>query len=167
MKIRYAKDMDMELFIEHEKHISKEEVRNAIQRHRIYLAEENSRFVGWLRYNLFWDSIPFMNLLYILDQERGKGFGRQLVAFWEKDMLRQGYETLLTSTQSNEYAQHFYFRLGYQAIGGFRLEGECYEVIFSKNLSPQKKRDSVSCKSQQQEDTENSQKILALPLDEC
>lgn len=76
-----------------------------------------------------------MNLLYILDEYQGKGLGRQLVAFWEDDMIRQGYEILMTSTQSNEYAQHFYFKLGYQAVGGFKIGEDFYEVIFSKCLS--------------------------------
>ncbi len=134
MNIRYAMETDAELVMELDQHIAKEEIKNAIHLHRIYLAEENGRVVGWLRYNLFWDSIPFMNLLYILAPDQGKGFGRQLVTFWEEDMTRQGYERLLTSTQSNEYAQHFYDRLGYQAVGGFRLDGEAYELIFFKKL---------------------------------
>lgn len=135
MEIRYAKKTDIVLLTEHDKHISKEELKNAVSLRRIYIAEENGSFVGWLRYNLFWDNTPFMNLLYILEKYRGKGFGRQIVSFWEDEMARLGFETLMTSTQSNEYAQHFYFKLGYEAIGGFRLDGDAYEVIFAKSLA--------------------------------
>lgn len=137
MLIRYAEESDIDLLTEHDKHISKEELRNAVRLHRIYIAEENGSFVGWLRYNLFWDNTPFMNLLYILEQYREKGFGRQIVSFWESEMARQGFETIMTSTQSDEYAQHFYFKLGYDAIGGFRLPGDAYEVIFAKCLTEQ------------------------------
>ncbi len=137
MQIRYAKEADISLLIEHDKHIPKEELGNSIRLRRIYIAEENGSFAGWLRYNLFWDNTPFMNLLYILEEYRGKGLGRQLVTFWENEMVRQGFETVMTSTQSNEYAQHFYFKLEYEAIGGFRLDGDAYEVIFAKCVAGQ------------------------------
>ena len=37
------------------------------------------RNLGWLRWNLFWDEIPFMNMLYVLEHSRGVGLGRALV----------------------------------------------------------------------------------------
>lgn len=40
--------------------------------------------------------------------------------YWENEMKQQGYETLMTSTRADEYAQHFYFKLGYEVVGGFR-----------------------------------------------
>lgn len=65
MKIRYAEEADINLLTEHDQHISKEELGNSIRLRRVYIAEENGSFVGWMRYNLFWDNTPFMNLLYI------------------------------------------------------------------------------------------------------
>lgn len=79
MDIRFAENKDIELLIQYDKHISKEEIKNSIRRNRIYIAEDNGQFVGWLRYNLFWDNTPFMNLLYVIEGYRGKGFGRQMV----------------------------------------------------------------------------------------
>ena len=136
MHIRYAEKTDIDLLAKYDKHISKEELKHAIVLHRVYIAEEKEKFAGWLRYNLFWDNTPFMNLLYILEEYRQKGLGRQIVSFWESEMLGQGFQTLMTSTQSNEYAQHFYFKLGYEAIGGLRLDGDAYEVIFAKTIIP-------------------------------
>lgn len=134
MNIRHAKNKDIELLIRYDRHISKQEMEKSILWNRIYIAEENGQLIGWLRYNLFWDQIPFMNMLYVLEEYRGGGAGRQLVMFWENEMNRQGYATLMTSTQADEYAQHFYFKLGYEAVGGFRLDEAPYEMIFSKNL---------------------------------
>ena len=118
----------------HDHHISAQELENSIRLGRVYIAEEQGTFVGWLRYNLFWDNTPFMNLLYILDSHRGRGFGRLLVEHWEARMKRAGYGLVITSTQSNEYAQHFYNRMGYTAAGGFLLSGEPYELILEKKL---------------------------------
>ena len=47
-------------------------------------------------------------------------------------MRQAGYETVMTSTQSRECAQHFYERLGYEAVGGFLPPGEGYELMFVK-----------------------------------
>lgn len=134
MNIRLAENRDINLLISYDKHVSKEELVNVIQQNHTYIAEDNGHFAGWLRYGLFWDSIPFMNLLYVLEEYRGRGFGRQMVMYWENEMKQQGYKTLMTSTQADEYAQHFYFKLGYEAIGGFRLNDDPYEIIFSKNV---------------------------------
>ena len=43
-----------------------------------YVLMRTDRPVGILRYSLFWDSIPFCNLLYIVEDERGKGGGLML-----------------------------------------------------------------------------------------
>ena len=134
MNIRFAVSKDIIVLGRYDEHISKSEMENAIRLNRIYIVEEEGHFAGWLRYNLFWDNTPFMNLLYILEKYQGRGFGRQLTAFWEKEMESQGFGMVMTSTQSDEYAQHFYFRLGYTAIGGFLWENDPYEVIFAKKL---------------------------------
>ena len=73
MEIRYAKPDDIEMISEYDEHVSKEELRNAIAMKRIILLFIGGQFAGWLRFNLFWDNIPFMNLLFILEEQRGKG----------------------------------------------------------------------------------------------
>lgn len=140
MNIRSAEIKDIDVLIQYDKHIPKEEIRNIIQQSHIYIVENDSRFAGWLRYNLFWDNTPFINMLYILGEYRGKGFGRQAVEFWENKMRQQGYRTFMTSTRADEYAQHFYSKLGYEAVGGFRPDNEPYEIIFSKSDDHGKKK---------------------------
>ena len=44
------------------------------------------------------------------------------MAHWERDMKAQGYGMLLTSTQVDEEAQHFYRKLGYRDCGGFVID---------------------------------------------
>lgn len=133
MKIRTAKISDLEL-LRQDRHISENELKNSISCKRVYIAEENGVFAGWLRYNLFWDNTPFMNMLYVLDGYRGSGFGKALVSRWENDMAALGYNTVMTSTASNEYAQHFYNKLGYTAAGGFMPPDEPLEIILIKSI---------------------------------
>ncbi|MBD5117507.1 MAG: GNAT family N-acetyltransferase [Ruminococcaceae bacterium] len=134
MKIRFAAISDTDNLCKHDRHISKQELEASINMKRVYIAEEGDVFIGWLRYNLFWDNTPFMNMLYLLDGYRGKGNGKALVRHWENEMKALGFGTVMTSTASDEYAQHFYNRLGYAAIGGFTQEGEPYELILSKKI---------------------------------
>lgn len=77
---------------------------------------------GLLRYNLFWDNTPFCTMLYIDEHYQSRGYGKQLLEYWENDMKLQGYGMVLTSTQVDETAQHFYRRAGYRDCGGLILD---------------------------------------------
>lgn len=92
--------------------------------------------MGWLRWNLFWDNTPFMNMLYILESYRHLGIGTLLAQHWERLMHSQGYSAVMTSSLSNEEAQHFYRKYGYQDSGALMLPGEALEIIFYKDLKP-------------------------------
>lgn len=134
MEIRLATSKDIPLLSEWDEHISMQELINSVQLNRVYIAEIGQRPIGWLRYNLFWDNTPFMNMLCLIEEEQRKGYGKELVLHWERQMKLLGYETVLTSTQSNEYSQHFYVKLGYETVGGFLLKPEPYEIIMAKNF---------------------------------
>jgi len=132
--IRFAKSDDYLWLKEHDEHISDNVLKVKIENKEIYVVEKNDKIIGWLRYNLFWDNIPFMNMIYVLDEYRKVGVGKNLVDFWEEKMKQKGYKNVLTSTQSNEEAQHFYRKLGYKEIGGFKYFNDPYEIMFQKIL---------------------------------
>ena len=79
--IQYAEDDDFLWLKEHDKHISEEILKNKIKNSEIYVVKNNEKIIGWLRYNLFWDSIPFMNMIYILEKYWKMGIGRELVKY--------------------------------------------------------------------------------------
>ncbi len=134
MTIRIATNSDVETILAYDKHISVEELKNSIALSRIYIAEDDSDFIGLLRYNLFWDNTPFMNMLFIAETHRNKTYGSTLLSFWESEMRKLGYARVLTSTLSTETAQYFYQKRGYKNIGGFNLSDEPYEIIFQKEF---------------------------------
>lgn len=134
LKIRLAEECDFEILSRNDKHVSAEMLKKKISDKNILIAEKDGEFAGWLRYNLFWDEMPFMNMLFVTEKFRSTGIGGALVRSWEKMMSEQGYKFLLTSTQANEYAQHFYRKLGYSDLGGFFPFGEEYEIILGKHL---------------------------------
>ena len=134
MTIRTALMADLPVLSRYDRHISENELENLIRLGRITVAEADGEFAGWLRWNLFWDNTPFLNLLYLLEPYRGKGYGKALMDYWETQMQHQGFDRVMTSTASDEYAQHFYQKLGYSAIGGFTPPGDSYEIIFDKSI---------------------------------
>ena len=134
MSIRIAQINDLHFLKQYDKHISENELKNAINQEQILIAEIDGKNIGWLRYNYFWDNTPFMNMLFVLSEYRSKKYGTNLVVYWEEQMERLGFNTVMTSTQANEYAQHFYHRLGYNTIGGFLIRNNPYELILSKEI---------------------------------
>ena len=134
MKIRFAEKSDIEILSTYDKHIRITELESSVSFGRVIAAENNGTLLGWLRWNLFWDNTPFMNSLFILDQYRSCGYGRKMVAFWEKQMKTKGYGLVMTSSLSNEAAQHFYRKLNYVDSGALLLPEEPLEIIFAKKL---------------------------------
>lgn len=63
MKIRMAEKTDSQKLIEYDKHIRAEELESVIVLKRVLIAEEKEKLVGWLRWSLFWDNTPFINML--------------------------------------------------------------------------------------------------------
>lgn len=138
IKIRYVEASDKEFWYSLDKHLPETEFENKVYTKRGYVLSLNNKPVGLLRYNLFWDSVPFCTMIFIDCQYQGKGYGKQLIQYWENDMKRQGYEMLLTSTQVDEKAQHFYRKLGYKDCGGFVIDIPQYaqpmEMFFIKSI---------------------------------
>lgn len=122
LKVRYIQEQDKEFWYRLDKHLPEREFENKIRDKQGYVLLEDDKEIGILRYNLFWDNTPFCTLLFLDEKYQGKGGGRCLMEYWEADMKEQGYGMLLTSTQVDENAQHFYRKLGYKDCGGFVID---------------------------------------------
>ncbi len=133
--IRYADERDFDVLRTYDTHIDPPQLRNSIQARRVLVMGEADGFVGWLRFNLFWDTIPFMNMLYLLEGCRGKGYGRQLLGSWEREMAGAGHKLVLTSTRADERGQFFYRKNGYVDCGSLLLPHEPLELILQKSLT--------------------------------
>lgn len=132
--IRFAEKTDLSALTSLDKHVSTDELKRIIECRRVLVAESNGMIAGWLRFGLFWDNLPFMNMLYIVEKERGNRYGTALCDFWENEMRSAGFDIVLTSTLSNELAQHFYRKRGYRDCGSLILPQEPLEIILMKEL---------------------------------
>ncbi|WP_438349966.1 GNAT family N-acetyltransferase [Paenibacillus sp. FA6] len=134
MKIDFAKDTDYMYILERDKHIVETLIRSKINEKEIFILRDESQEIGWMRYGYFWDNTPFMNMIWIDEGYRGQSFGKEVVLYWEELMSERGFTTVMTSTQSNEGAQHFYRKLGYRDVGCLLQENEPLEVILTKQI---------------------------------
>lgn len=127
MEIRNVQLNDKEFWFRLDQHLSEAEFEKKVRDGMGYVLLENGEPVGLLRYNLFWDSIPFCTLLYVDRFHQGKGYGKKLILHWEANMKQLGHGMVMTSTQVDENAQHFYRYLGYQDAGGVVMNIPGYE----------------------------------------
>ena len=127
MLIRYAQLNDKTEWFRLDRHLPEEGFEEKIRNKQGYVLTEDDKVIGVLRYNLFWDNTPFCTMLFIDSDHRKKGYGKLLMEHWEQDMKSQGYGMLMTSTQVDEDAQHFYRKLGYKDCGGFVVDVPGYE----------------------------------------
>lgn len=82
--------------------ISTEILAHKIDQGEILVVMENISVIGWLRYGYFWDNIPFMNMLNVMEGYRGQGIGKQLVTYWETMLRERGLpRSLLQPSQMN------------------------------------------------------------------
>lgn len=127
IQIQYVQFDDQAFWEQLDHHLPKQEFTHKVNEKRGYVLFDDQKPIGLLRYNLFWDNTPFCTMLMIEENHRRKGYGKMLMEHWENDMKSQGYGMLMTSTQVDEAAQHFYRKMGYKDCGGFVVDVPGYE----------------------------------------
>ena len=138
IEIRYVQPEDRAFWYQLDRHLPEQEFARKVRDRQGYVLLLDSEPAGLLRYNLFWDNTPFCTLLFIRTEHQRQRLGTQLMTHWERDMKAQGYGMLLTSTQADEEAQHFYRKLGYRDCGGFVIDlpdfAQPMELILIKGI---------------------------------
>ena len=138
IEIRYVEKDDKGSWYDLDKHLNSEEFDHKVYRKQGYVLLKDHKIIGLLRFNLFWDNIPFCNMLIIKKSYQRNSYGKMLIKYWEEDMKKQGYKMIMTSTQVDEEAQHFYRKLGYKDCGGLIIDipgfEQPMELLMSKKL---------------------------------
>lgn len=140
IQIRYLQAADRPFWFRLDRHLPEEAFARKVRDREGYVLLENGRPAGLLRWNFFWDQIPFCSLLFVEEPLRGRGCGGALMGRWESDMAARGLRVLMTSTQADESAQHFYRRLGYRDAGCLLFPVQSLrqpaELFLMKELAP-------------------------------
>jgi GNAT superfamily N-acetyltransferase len=98
---RLAIESDLAFVDAADRHLSPVDIAHLISAGRVMVAEVEGDLCALLRWGLFWDEIPFMNLLWVLPDRRGHGIGTALIHAWENVHRAAGHQLVLTSTSSS------------------------------------------------------------------
>ena len=137
-RIRKAEESDREFWLSLDCHLDPEMLTEKLRDGTAFVMDVDGEAAAVLRFFMFWDIIPFCSFLFIRKDRRGRGYGTLLLNAWEAKMREKGHDLVMTSTQADEGAQHFYRKLGYTDCGGFILPFAGYEqpmeLILAKKL---------------------------------
>ena len=138
MQLLPMTDEDMDFVMRIDTHVDASGFRSRVEGKSGFVLWENGQPVGLMHHCVLWDKLPFLNLLCVLEGERGRGLGTIAMESWEAEMKKRGYIMVLLSTQADETAQHFYRKLGYVDCGCLLFQNTPYdqptELFFRKVL---------------------------------
>ena len=107
--------------------LSESEFELKVRDKRCYILRYSGERIGVMVFNLMFDFVPFLTLMYLEDQYQRKGFGTTAMSFWEDEMRSLGYKMIMLSTQVDEEGQHFYRKLGYKDMGSIVMDIPPYQ----------------------------------------
>lgn len=138
MTIEIARPKELTQIRRFDSHIPRERLLRAIQDGQVLSLKNDGHVLGMLRWSLFWQTIPFLDLIFLDHTTRNQGWGSEMMAHWEHQLRAMGYDYAMTSTQADETAWQFYEKLCYRQIGSFLPpDQDAPELIYGKALGDQ------------------------------
>lgn len=101
---------------------------------RIIESESGSGPIGFLKFSILWETLPFIEVIWFTAGSRGQGLGRRAVQAWEEEMKSRDFNLVLTSTAADETAQRFWRKLGYVDCGSLTVRNKPAEIFLQKGL---------------------------------
>jgi len=101
---------------------------------RLRIVEHARSPIGFLKFCVLWETLPFIEVLLIIETERQTGYGTHAVQDWEREMRDRGFDLVLASTQADETAQHFWRKLGYVDCGSLTVRNQPAEIFMQHKL---------------------------------
>ena len=141
--IRFATSNELELVRKidpHSKYVDPIKIKCKINSNEIILAFDNKEPVGLIKFSYFWATRPFLDLIWLKKDYRGKGVGKQLFKFLEEYLINEGYHYLMSSSEKDEIApQQWHKRQGFIPCGELTSLNLPYEnipeIFFYKKLT--------------------------------
>jgi ribosomal protein S18 acetylase RimI-like enzyme len=137
LTVRFATLDDLH-FVTQDQYIPIDIVKRKIELQEVIIAEINGDSVGYLRIEYLWSAIPYIALVRVLAERRGKGVGKTMLRYTEEHLREKGHEVLYSSSQVNEAeAQRWHRGEGFEECGMIAgiNEGGIGEVIYRKKLT--------------------------------
>ena len=139
IRVRFANRMDLDecIALDHPA-MPAEVIRRKVEQREIIVAEGVGKLVGYLRLEYLWSVVPYVALVWVVDNQRQQGIGRAMLRYLENVLCQQGHAVLYSSSQVNEpEPQAWHRHVGFKECGfvaGIN-EGGIGEIFFRKDLS--------------------------------
>lgn len=99
---------------------ARKQLEEGISKGEIYVAiDDNNSFKGfiWVILNGIFHSFPYIHIISVKSEERGKGIGKILLSFVEELYLEKYSKMFLVVGDFNSDAKRLYEKIGYTLIG--------------------------------------------------
>ena len=139
IKVRFANQTDLDgcIALDHAT-MSAEVIKRKVEQGEIIVAEKAGWLVGYLRFEHLWSVVPYIALIWVVEDQRQRGIGSAMLHYLENVLRQQGHTVLYSSSQANEpEPQAWHRHVGFKECGFITgiNEGGIGEVFFRKNLS--------------------------------
>jgi len=136
ISVRAAEMADID-FVKQDGCISRDALEHKIARSEVVVATREDERVGYARVDFLWTSIPYLSMLWVLEEHRRQGIGRAILAHLESRFREAGHPTLYSSSDASEpEPQAWHRHMGFEECGfiaGINAGG-IGEIIFRKIL---------------------------------
>lgn len=138
IKIRFANIKDLNFCKSQDyKHVKRSVLKRRIEEGSVIVAEFGKKKVGYLRIEYLWLSVPYISIVSVAEDYRGKGTGKRMIGFLEKYLTKNGHKFLYSSSQSNEsQPKKWHRKVGFKTCGHIKSmnKGNIDEIFFRKNI---------------------------------
>ncbi len=102
---------------------------------RLRIIEPADVPVGFIKCYVLWETLPFMEVITLREDWRGRGLGREAVRRWEREMAAHSFPRVVISTEADGPAREFWRRIGYEDCGSLNLPGRPIELFMFRDVS--------------------------------
>jgi L-amino acid N-acyltransferase YncA len=127
-------------FAPHSKYIDPNRIKRKIKGKEIILAKNGNDMVGLLKFTYFWSTRPYIEFIFVNENLRGMGIGRQLLDFLEHYLIENEYAYVFSSSEEKDsHAISWHKRNGFKEMGVLKdlnlPHDDTAEIFFSKKIS--------------------------------
>lgn len=138
IEVRFADQTDLDgcIALDHPA-IPAEVIKRKVEQREIIVAEKAGQLVGYLRLEYLWSVVPYIALIWVVEDQRQQGIGSAMLRYLEDVLRERGHTALYSSSQANEpEPQAWHRHAGFEECGfivGIN-EGGIGEIFFRKEL---------------------------------
>ena len=108
--------------------------REGLAAGRVLIVDSGDKAAGYLIYQVLWGNTPFLALVRVLPESRGKGIGKKMLSICEEKLKKEGYEAIISSSEKvNKEGNEFHVKMGFEPVGTVQMIYGA-EVFYRKNL---------------------------------